>query len=168
MFQGTVERVTKELTALAPSTIKFPVALHQSECSWDGLDKLSCFPQHISACLDAYPFSIALSANSVESPTRSLFYCVTDIRCFAYHPWSSKPVCRQKTEFDEMMATKNPLQVPTGFHTVSTEVRLDWVLSSCLLRIIMCLRVALFRHSWPRAELFSFTNLPMSTTMSVL
>ena len=45
---------------------------------------------------------------------------------------------------------KSPLQVPIGFHIVSG------------------LRVALFRRSLPRAELFSFPDPPMSTTMAVL
>ena len=38
MFQGTGERVTKEPTASAPSTINFPMAFHQSECGRYGLE----------------------------------------------------------------------------------------------------------------------------------
>ena len=78
MFLGTGERVTKEPTALAPSA-NFPVAAPPESMMsvWIGtsiLFALSTF----QLVLMFTPF-FALSANSVESPARSLFCCVTDI-----------------------------------------------------------------------------------------
>ena len=54
MFQGTVERVTKEPTALAPSTMNFPVAATRVKVFAMDWNIHLVFPWHISACLDVY------------------------------------------------------------------------------------------------------------------
>ena len=53
-----------------------------------------------------------------------------------------------KREFDEMIATKNPLLDQIVFHTVSSSVRVGWGLTSCAMLIHACLRVALSPHTF--------------------
>merc|ERR1719152_961146 len=51
MFQGIGERMTKELTALAPSTMRSRWLHHQRESTRYGLEGLSCLPSaHSSRC----------------------------------------------------------------------------------------------------------------------
>merc|ERR1712012_699483 len=51
MFQGIGERMTKELTALAPSTMKIRWLHHQRGSTRYGLEGLSCLPSaHSSRC----------------------------------------------------------------------------------------------------------------------
>ena len=48
-----------------------------------------------------------------------------------------------------------------GFRTAATDVREDWALSSCFMRLNMCLRVVLSVHSLLRLGPFSFPISPM-------
>ena len=52
MFQGILRSMTKELTALSPSTMSSRRLLHQCENSQYGLEDLSCSSQHIPADVD--------------------------------------------------------------------------------------------------------------------
>ena len=52
MFQGIGERMTKELTALAPSTMKIKVVAPPERKYSYGLEGYLVFPQHIPADVD--------------------------------------------------------------------------------------------------------------------
>ena len=71
-------------------------------------------------------------------------------------------------EFDDMMATKKFAPGPEGFSIKSTGERQGWDLSSCLMRVNVCLRVSLFPHTLLRAGPSSSPSFPMLTTMVLL